>query len=136
MPRLPLHHAAGSCRGSLMPKTIRLVRYGCTNRPFYHIVLAVTQREQHQEPLEQLGSYDPIANKYNEFLVALNLDRIQHWLMHGVGVSEPVAQLFGLAGIFPIHPRTYMFAWRNRRDGPKASENENSEPNKAAESVA
>ncbi|KAB1277686.1 DnaJ-like protein subfamily C member 9 [Camelus dromedarius] len=45
--------------------TIRLALGGCTNRPFYRI---------------QLGSYDPLPNSHGEKLVALNLDRIQHWI--------------------------------------------------------
>ena len=40
MPRVFLHLAAGTGRYRDWPaKTIRLVRYGCTNRPFYHIVV-------------------------------------------------------------------------------------------------
>lgn len=39
MPRLPLHPSSGTGISNLWPKTIRCVRYGCANRPFFHIVV-------------------------------------------------------------------------------------------------
>ncbi|KAF7284483.1 mitochondrial ribosomal protein S16 [Rhynchophorus ferrugineus] len=112
------------------PKVIRLLRKGCTNRPFYHIVVAVNRQHQSRPIIEQLGTYDPMPNQYNEKLVALNLERISHWLGNGALVSKPVAQLLGLAGYFPIHPTSYITAWRNRqvlekqscKDGPESVE--------------
>jgi len=52
---------------------------------------------------------------HNEKLVSLNFERIQYWLTKGVQVSIPIADLLGLAGFLPVHPRTYMRAWRNRK---------------------
>ncbi|CAG9792490.1 unnamed protein product [Diatraea saccharalis] len=96
-------------------KSIRLIRQGCTNRPFFHISVTHRKRLNSQPVIEQLGSYDPMPNVHNEKLVALNLERIKYWLGKGAHVSPPVAELFGLAGFFPIHPRSYMNAWRNRK---------------------
>lgn len=45
--------------------------------------------------IEQVGSWDPNPNEYNEQLVALNLERIKHWMGEGVEVSKPAADLFG-----------------------------------------
>lgn len=45
--------------------------------------------------IEQVGSYDPLPNKYNEKLVSLNFERIRHWLANGAEVSTPVAELLG-----------------------------------------
>lgn len=39
MPRLPLHPSSGTGIITKFKKSIRFVRYGCTNRPFYHIVV-------------------------------------------------------------------------------------------------
>lgn len=115
MPRLPLHPSSGTGileTGSLV---IRLARYGCTNRPFYHIVVMNPKIHQHAPPIEQLGSYDPLPNKYNEQLCALNIERIHYWIGRGnVTISEPVSKLFGMAGLFPIHPNSYFRAWRTR----------------------
>ncbi|XP_050299601.1 probable 28S ribosomal protein S16, mitochondrial [Anthonomus grandis grandis] len=96
------------------PKVIRLLRKGCTNRPFYHIVVAVNRAHQSRPVIEQVGTYDPMVNQYNEKLVALNYERIRFWIGNGTEVSRPVAQLLGLSGFYPIHPTSYMTAWRNR----------------------
>lgn len=109
-------------------KIIRFARHGCTNRPFFHIVVMERRKNQHQPIIEQVGSYDPLPNEYNERLVALNFERIRHWIGSGAHVSTPVAELLGIAGFFPIHPRTYMTAWRNRqklRDEEQKKELEN-----------
>lgn len=34
---------------------------------------------------------------------------------NGAHVSAPVAELLGIAGLLPVHPKTYMTAWRNRK---------------------
>ncbi|XP_026730960.1 probable 28S ribosomal protein S16, mitochondrial [Trichoplusia ni] len=96
-------------------KSIRLIRQGCTNRPFFHISVTHRRRINSQPVIEQLGSYDPMPNINNEKLVALNLERIKYWLGNGAHISTPVAELLGLSGFLPIHPRSYMTAWRNRR---------------------
>lgn len=65
--------------------------------------------------IEQLGSYDPYPNEHNEKLVALNMERLRFWVGRGALISQPVGQLLGLSGLLPLHPTTYMTAWRNRR---------------------
>lgn len=36
-------------------KALRLVRHGCANRPFYHIVVMMKSRNQHDQPIEQVS---------------------------------------------------------------------------------
>ncbi|XP_065368021.1 small ribosomal subunit protein bS16m [Calliphora vicina] len=96
-------------------KIIRFVRQGCTNRPFYHIVVMERRKNQHQPVIEQVGTYDPMTNEHNERLVSFNFERIRFWLGKGAHMSTPAAELLGIAGLLPIHPRTYMTAWRNRQ---------------------
>ncbi|XP_063977117.1 small ribosomal subunit protein bS16m [Diachasmimorpha longicaudata] len=117
MPRFPLHAASGTgVYTDWHKKVIRLARYGCANRPFFHIVVMPVKLEQRKPPIEQLGTYDPSPNQFNEKLVALNTERIMYWLGQGnVTISEPVEELLGLAGFLPIHPTTYIRAWRARR---------------------
>lgn len=62
-----------------------------------------------------MGTYDPLANEHNQRLVSFNFERVRHWLGKGAHMSTPVAELLGLSGLLPIHPRTYMTAWRNRK---------------------
>ncbi|XP_077295560.1 mitochondrial ribosomal protein S16 [Arctopsyche grandis] len=95
-------------------RIIRLIRHGCANRPFYQIVLQYKTRYRYLPGIEQLGAYDPMPNQYNEKLVSLNFDRLKHHIGAGALVTRPVSEVFGLAGYFPIHPRTYMKAWRQR----------------------
>ncbi|KAK4884315.1 hypothetical protein RN001_000586 [Aquatica leii] len=97
-------------------KVIRLLRKGCANRPFYHIVVAEARNDQHAPVIEQLGTYDPLPNEHNEKLVSLNYERIQYWIGNGADTSKPVDHLLGLAGFFPVHPKQYLMAWRNRRN--------------------
>ncbi|VVC30780.1 Ribosomal protein S16 domain,Ribosomal protein S16 [Cinara cedri] len=96
-------------------KAIRLTRHGCANRPFYHIVVVLQKRDCKAHPIEQLGTYDPLINHNGEKLVSLNLERIKYWMAKNARLSNPVAELLGLSGFLPIHPRTYMTAWRNRQ---------------------
>jgi small subunit ribosomal protein S16 len=55
-----------------------------------------------------------MVNEHNEKLVALNYDRIRYWLGQKARMSGPVAELLGLSGFLPVHPRTYLTAWRSR----------------------
>ncbi|MBN3293391.1 RT16 protein, partial [Polypterus senegalus] len=94
---------------------IRLALGGCVNRPFYRIVAAYNKRARDGKYIEQLGSYDPLPNIYNEKLVSFNYDRIKYWLACGAHPTKPVAKLLGLAGFFPLHPMTVTNAERLRR---------------------
>lgn len=115
-------------------KAIRLARHGCTNRPFYHIVVMMKKHNQHEQPIEQLGTYDPMPNENNEKLVSFNFERIGYWLGEGADISKPVGELLGLAGFLPIHPNTYMTAWRNRRKQRKEQEAAQQESTKSENS--
>ena len=79
-----------------MSLAIRLALHGCANRPFYHIVVIQTQRARNSRAIEQLGSFDPMPNKHNEKLVALNFDRLKFWMAHGAELTLPVGKLLGL----------------------------------------
>uniref|UniRef100_A0A0K8TSX7 Small ribosomal subunit protein bS16m n=1 Tax=Tabanus bromius TaxID=304241 RepID=A0A0K8TSX7_TABBR len=103
-------------------KIIRFARHGCTNRPFYHIVVMERKKDQFQPVIEQVGSYDPLTNEHNEKLVSFNFERIRYWMGKGAHLSTPVAELLGIAGFLPIHPRTYMSAWRSRQRAKLAQE--------------
>ncbi|XP_057321071.1 probable 28S ribosomal protein S16, mitochondrial [Microplitis mediator] len=138
MPRYPLHPSSGTgVYRELQRKVIRLARYGCANRPFYHIVVMPTVLDQLEPPIEQLGTFDPMVNQHNEKLVAFNFERIQFWLGQGnVEISKAVEELLGLSGFLPISPSTYNISWRNRMKAEKEAEakkNENKEDSQKAE---
>ncbi|BET01380.1 ribosomal protein S16 [Nesidiocoris tenuis] len=110
------NHAGGNFAFKYAEKGIRLARYGCTNRPFYHIVVNHLRRGEREQPIEQLGSFDPMANHKQERLVAINVERLQYWIGEGAVISKPCAELLGLSGLLPIHPFSYQKAWRRRRE--------------------
>lgn len=95
---------------------IRFALGGCTNRPFYKIVAAHNKRARDGKFLEQLGSYDPMPNVFNEKLVSLNLDRVKYWLGCGAQMTKPVSKLLGLSGFFPLHPMTVTGAERFHKE--------------------
>ncbi|CAB0033642.1 unnamed protein product [Trichogramma brassicae] len=117
MRRLYLNLASGygSPPGDTYPKVLRFIRYGCANRAFYHLTLMNQKSQQKVRAVEQLGSYDTVHNNHSEKLVALNLERIQYWFTRDMKVTRPCLEVLGLAGFLPVHPRTYMRAWRQRR---------------------
>lgn len=92
---------------------IRLALGGATNRPFYRIVAAYNKRARDGKYIEQLGSYDPLPNIYNEKLVSFNYDRIKYWMGCGAHPTKPVAKLLGqcvfLGNIFI--PEMATFKW-------------------------
>jgi small subunit ribosomal protein S16 len=61
----------------------------------FNLVHLQKRFEQHRQVIDQLGTYDPLINQHNERLVALNFERIRHWLGRGADTSEPVAELLG-----------------------------------------
>lgn len=93
---------------------IKLIREGCANRPFY-LICVTPQIRDSRDIKEQIGSYDPLPNEKNEKLCAINLERLYYWIGQGASISRPVEELLGLGGFLPIHPRTYITAWRNRK---------------------
>uniref|UniRef100_A0AAV2M4F0 Small ribosomal subunit protein bS16m n=2 Tax=Knipowitschia caucasica TaxID=637954 RepID=A0AAV2M4F0_KNICA len=93
---------------------LALAGHNQANRPFYRIVAAFNKRARDGKYMEQLGTYDPLPNIYNEKLVSLNFDRIKYWIGCGAHTSKPVSKLLGLAGFFPLHPMTVTEAERRR----------------------
>ena len=76
---------------------IRLALHGCTNRPFYHIVVIQKHKARNARVIEQLGSYDPMPNTHGEKLVGVNFDRLTYHYSQGALVSEPVEKLLGMS---------------------------------------
>ncbi|KRX21903.1 putative 28S ribosomal protein S16, mitochondrial, partial [Trichinella nelsoni] len=96
---------------------LTLARFGCRNRPFFHIVVAKCKTRRWQgDIIEQVGTYDPLPNEFNEKLVALDFNRVRYWLGQDIAISRSVLELLGLSGLLPIHPYTYLRSRQNRRN--------------------
>ena len=70
---------------------IRLARGGRKKRPFYHIVVADSRSPRDGRFIEQLGFYDPIAQKGESLRIAQ--DRLEYWQKTGAQLSSTVARL-------------------------------------------
>jgi len=73
---------------------IRLSRGGAKKRPFYRVVVADKRMPRDGRFIEQVGTYDPRAEKNG---CNLKLDRIDHWLSVGAQPSETVGKIYKLA---------------------------------------
>jgi small subunit ribosomal protein S16 len=72
--------------------TIRLQRGGAKKRPFYQVVVADSRRARNGRFIENVGFFNPTAQGQAERL-RLDLDRVEHWVGQGAGLSDRVASL-------------------------------------------
>ena len=72
--------------------TIRLARGGAKKRPFYQVVVADSRNSRDGRFIEKVGFFNPTAEGQAEKL-RLDLDRINHWIGLGAGLSDRVAKL-------------------------------------------
>jgi len=71
---------------------IRLKKMGRKNRPFYRIVAADARAKRDGKELENLGYYDPL-NPSPDKQVAINRDRVRHWLEVGAQPTKTAASI-------------------------------------------
>lgn len=81
-----------------MAVTLRLVRFGRRNRAFFRLRAAESQYAPTGRFIEDLGTVDPLEKDASK-KVALNRDRIEHWLSVGAQTSETVRTLLNEQGI-------------------------------------
>jgi small subunit ribosomal protein S16 len=67
----------------------------CSNRRFYRIAVTRLNSEAHEPFIEDLGSIDPMPNKDNQILIALNIERIKYYLSKSVPVKGSVGPILG-----------------------------------------
>ncbi len=72
--------------------TIRLQRGGAKKRPFYQVVVTDSRRARDGRFIENIGFFNPTARGQEE-RIRLDLDRVEHWVGHGAGMSERVKRL-------------------------------------------
>ncbi|MGN0865287.1 MAG: 30S ribosomal protein S16 [Akkermansia sp.] len=69
---------------------IRLNRQGSKDRPFYKIVVVDSRARRDGDFIEQLGTYNPMAEGEN---FSLDLDKAEKWISCGAKPSETVASM-------------------------------------------
>ena len=108
-----------------MQVRLRLARAGQKHRPFYRIVAMQTRKRRDAQPLERLGTYDPLPDRWGQKHIALNTKRIEHWIMRGAQPTEPVMKILSWAQVLPPYPRRGLPAQTSLQGGePAPSEQE------------
>jgi small subunit ribosomal protein S16 len=80
-----------------MSVKIRLARHGAKKRPFYRIVIADSESPRDGKFLENVGTYDPVADTAK---VSLKQERIKHWIGQGAIPTHTVKNLLKKQGVF------------------------------------
>ena len=70
--------------------SIRMTRVGSKKKPFFRVVVAEGRSALQSDIVENLGTYNP---RSKPAAVALNKERIQHWLSKGAKPSDSVRTL-------------------------------------------
>ena len=78
---------------------LRLARAGSKKRPFYHIVVADVRSPRDGRFIETVGHWNPMLAKDAVDRVALNAERITHWVAQGALPTDRVARFMAEAGM-------------------------------------
>ena len=70
--------------------SIRMTRVGSKKKPYFRVVVAEGRSALQSDIVESLGTYNP---RSKPAAVALNKERIQHWLSKGAKPSDSVRTL-------------------------------------------
>ena len=69
---------------------IRLQREGKKKAPFYHIVVADSRSPRDGKIVEQIGTYDPMANPST---IVLDKEKVEKWIKNGAKPTDTVKAL-------------------------------------------
>ena len=75
---------------------IRLKRMGAKKRPFYRLVVADSRSPRDGRFIEEVGTYDPIANPAR---VQIDADRVRDWMSKGARPSDIARKLLEQQGV-------------------------------------
>ena len=69
---------------------IRLKRVWKKKAPFYHIVVADSRSPRDGKIIEQVGTYDPMANPS---VIVLDKEKVEKWIKNGAKPTDTVMDL-------------------------------------------
>ena len=69
---------------------IRLRRMGAKKNPFYRIVVADSRSPRDGRFIEELGTYNPLANPAE---IKVDVERAKYWIANGAQPTETVKAL-------------------------------------------
>ena len=70
---------------------IRLRRMGAKKAPYYRIVVADSRSPRDGRFIEELGTYDPMADDAQK--IKVDMERAQYWIANGAQPTETVRGL-------------------------------------------
>ncbi len=70
---------------------IRLRRMGAKKAPYYRIIVADSRSPRDGRFIEELGTYDPLAE--GEQKIKVDMERAQYWIANGAQPTETVRGL-------------------------------------------
>lgn len=73
-----------------MAATIRLLRLGKKNNPFYRIIVTDRRKKREGKYIEELGFYNPMTEPLT---IKVNRDRLQYWVNKGAVFSQGMLKL-------------------------------------------
>jgi small subunit ribosomal protein S16 len=74
---------------------IRLRRMGAKKNPYYRIVVSDSRSPRDGRFIEEIGSYDPLANPAE---IKVDAERAQYWVKSGAQPTDTVKRLLKTAG--------------------------------------
>lgn len=75
---------------------IRLRRMGAKKNPYYRIVVADSHSPRDGRCIEEIGTYDPLANPA---AVKVDAEKVQTWIKNGAQPTDTVRGLLKKAGV-------------------------------------
>ena len=75
---------------------IRLRRMGSKKNPFYRIVVADSRSPRDGRCIEEIGTYDPLANPA---VVKVDAEKVQTWIKNGAQPTDTVRGLLKKSGV-------------------------------------
>ena len=75
---------------------IRLRRMGAKKNPYYRIVVADSRSPRDGRCVEEIGSYDPLANPAE---IKVDVEKAKTWIRNGAQPTDTVRGLLKKAGV-------------------------------------
>ena len=75
---------------------IRLRRMGAKKAPFYRIVVADARCPRDGRCIEEIGTYNPLANPA---VINVDAEKVQNWIKNGAQPTDTVRGLLKNAGV-------------------------------------
>ena len=75
---------------------IRLRRMGAKKNPYYRIVVADSRSPRDSRCIEEIGTYDPLANPA---AITVDAEKAQNWIKNGAQPTDTVRGLLKKANV-------------------------------------